>query len=217
MLVTWKFFGPEAQPFFGPCPRLLARLGTPYLHEMIPIHIPLLLPPHNRNTSSMCACLQIYIIGLIYIPFVRVLKVEKPTDMDSQYLLNDSTMPDLLYHLPYTELTFQTYRDLASSSSSPSCSASIDIPCRQYIQPAAIVAQIEDIFGLILDSILTRDKHLTIQLKPKPKKSTGSGQNEDFDISKEPRLRTIKFPTKSAAEARRFSTCNWRVGGSMLT
>lgn len=136
--------------------------------------------------------------------------------MESQFTSDGSTMPDLLYHLPYSELTIQSDEAMADSSSPPVPLATLDVASMQSTRAAVIVTQIEDIFEVILDSILNRDKQMSIQMRTRPKKVIESDQKED-STSRKPRTRIIKFPTKSAAEARRFSTCHERDCRSLLT
>jgi hypothetical protein len=134
----------------------------------------------------------------------------------------EGMLPDLLYTSPQNRLTEQSPLEASSSNSPSSPSTShvssqhIDALILPWLQPSAVVAKIEDILEAIADCLLHREKQLTIQLKIRPKKLQSSGNGDMLEESVGPSFKTIRFPSKSVAECRRFSksgtTTSYDVG-----
>lgn len=146
--------------------------------------------------------------------------------MDHGHSKSEGMLPDLLYNSPHYRLTEQSHHDESSSNppSSPSTShmspRPAEAPIFPGLQPAAVVAKIEDVLEAIADCLLHREKQLTLQLMTRPKKlqSTGDGLVPEEIASSS--LKTIRFPSKSVAECRRFSKLETTTSyylGIMLT
>lgn len=88
-------------------------------------------------------------------------------------------------------------------------------------QAGAVVAKIEDIFEDITDCILGREKEMTILMKTRLKRPNTSSQTRDHqgtsDTISTGRVKSIKFPSKSVAECRRFSQSLHTTHCNLLT
>ena len=123
----------------------------------------------------------------------------------------EGTLPRLLPNSPNSRLMEQMQSNKVNSnfSSSPSTTTMSPQPIRasttHRVLPAAVIAKIEDIFEAVADCILNCEKHLTIQLRPRQRNlSSDVFEYSRSDVTSEQAMRTVKFPSRSVAEARRF-------------